>query len=286
MLKKQYGKIVYANDYKFDREPTLGKPPNFERMKQLGKEGVLLLIVEALYAHEHINTPSEAIAQKMLKEVMLSANGKKKAMIVTTFSSHLARLKSIIELGKKLKREIIFVGRSLSKYVEAGQKVSIVNFANDIKMVRHRDKIEKILGKMNKAGKDKYLLVVTGHQGEPRAVLSRMVRDELNFTFEPGDIVIFSCSVIPVELNRQNREKLEQQLKAKGVVMFRDIHVSGHASREDHRELIQYLHPKHIIPAHAPYEKTQYIATLAEEMGYSRAKNIHLMENGKRVMLG
>ncbi|MBU1974019.1 MAG: MBL fold metallo-hydrolase, partial [Nanoarchaeota archaeon] len=144
VLHTPYGKIVYANDYKFDRQPTLGKKPNFERLKQIGEEGVLLLIVESLYAHEDRKMPSESVAKQMLKDVMLGVHADGKAMFVTTFSSHLARLKSIVELGKKLNREIIFIGRSLSKYVTAGQRIDLINFENDVKIFKHRDKVEKI----------------------------------------------------------------------------------------------------------------------------------------------
>ena len=88
VLHTPYGKIVYANDYKFDRQPTLGKKPNFARLKEVGEEGVTLLIVESLYAHEHRKTPSESVAKEMLKDVMLGVYTDGKGMIVTTFSSH------------------------------------------------------------------------------------------------------------------------------------------------------------------------------------------------------
>ncbi|MBU0457247.1 MAG: RNase J family beta-CASP ribonuclease [Nanoarchaeota archaeon] len=285
VLHTPYGKIVYANDYKFDRQPTLGKTPNFDRLQEIGKEGALLLIVECLYAHEHKKMPSESVAKQMLKDVMLGVHAEKKAMIVTTFSSHLARLKSIIELGNKLNRKIVFLGRSLSKYVTAGERINLIDFQKNITLVKHRDRIEKILTKINKEGKQKYLLVVTGHQGEPKAILSRMVRNELPFKFENGDVVIFSCSVIPVELNKDNRDKLERQIRSKGARIFKDIHVSGHAAREDHRDLIELVKPKHIIPSHAGQDKANNLASLAEEMGYKRNKSVHLMEDGKRIIL-
>lgn len=285
VLHTLYGKIVYANDYKFDRQPTLGQKPNFERLKELGEEGVTLLIVESLYAGEHKKTPSEAVAQQMLKDVMLGVHAEGKGMVVTTFSSHLARLSSIVDLGKKLNRKIVFLGRSLSRYVLAGQKLNIVNFESEVKLIQHRDKLEKTLKKIKREGKEKYLLVVTGHQGEPKAILSRMAREELDFTFDTGDVVIFSCSVIPVELNRNNRDILERELKSKGARIFRDIHVSGHAAREDHRDLISLLCPKHIIPSHAGHDKASQLAELAVEMGYELNKNIHLMEDGKRMVV-
>ncbi|HLD00636.1 MAG TPA: RNase J family beta-CASP ribonuclease [Candidatus Nanoarchaeia archaeon] len=283
-LHTPYGKIVYANDYKIDLQPTLGQKPNFARLKKIGEEGVVLLVIESLYAHEHKKCPSESVARQMLKDTLFSINTESKAVIVTTFSSHLARLKSIIEIGRKLNRKIVFLGRSLHKYVMAGEKINLVQFTNEVQIIRHKDKINNFLRKIAKLGRDKYLIVCTGHQGEPKAILSRLVRDEFEFKFSSGDIVVFSCSVIPVELNKINREKLEQQLKNKKVRIFTDVHVSGHAAREDHRELIEMIKPKNIIPSHAPYEKAINIITLAQEMGY-KTKNLHLMENGKRIVL-
>ena len=280
-----YGKVAYANDYKFDRQPTLGKKPNFQRLQQLGEEGISLLIVESLYAHEDRKTPSESVAKQMLKDVMLGVHAEQRGMIVTTFSSHLARLKSIIELGKKLNRKIVFIGRSLSKYVTAGQRIGLIDFEKDVKIVKHRDKVEKILKQIMKEGKHKYLIVCTGHQGEPRAVLSRLSRKELPYNFSNGDVVIFSCSVIPVELNKENRDKLERQIRSHGVRIFRDIHVSGHAAREDHRDLIELVKPKHIIPSHGDYQKALNMVSLAEEMGYKLDKTVHVMEDGKRITL-
>ena len=120
----------------------------------------------------------------------------------------------------------------------AGEKINLVQFTNEVQIIRHKDKINNFLRKIAKLGRDKYLIVCTGHQGEPKAILSRLVRDEFEFKFSSGDIVVFSCSVIPVELNKINREKLEQQLKNKKVRIFTDVHVSGHAPNENHPQLI------------------------------------------------
>jgi ribonuclease J len=169
--------------------------------------------------------------------------------------------------------------------VVAGQNLNIIDFKQDAKLIRHKDKMNKTLNKIKKEGKEKYLFVVTGHQGEPKAILSRIARDELSFKLSHGDVVIFSCSVIPVELNQNNRENLERQLKSKGARIFRDIHVSGHACREDHRDLIEMLKPKHIIPSHGGHEKAEHLAELAVELGYEINKNVHLMEDGKRISL-
>jgi ribonuclease J len=277
-----YGKIMYANDFKLDDTPVLCKKPNYKRIKEVGSEGVKLLIMNCLYAHKNEHCASESVAKQKLKEVMLT-NSKGKAMIVTTFSSHLARLKSIIEMGKKMNRKIVFLGRSLEKYVSAAERINLVNYSKDVSIEKYKDQVVKKLKQIQKEGKDKYLIVCTGHQGEPRAILSRISRGELPFRFSDGDIVIFSCAVIPVEINIQNREKLESALAKDNVKMFKGIHVSGHGHLKDHRSLIEMVKPKNIMPIHAEPAKAKIIKKLALEIGY---KNTHVMEDGKRLRLG
>lgn len=277
-----YGKIMYANDFKLDDRPVLGKKPNYERLKELGNEGVKLLIMNCLYAHSHTKCPSESVAKQMLKDVMLSVNSEGKAMIVTTFSSHMARLKSIIEMGKKLNRKIVFIGRSLEKYVNAAENINLVNFSPDMTLVRYRDKVVKMLNRIQREGKEKYLIVCTGHQGEPRAVLSRIARGELPFKLKNGDIVIFSCQVIPVPINIENRKRLENDLKSKNVRLFSDVHVSGHAHLEDHRDMLEYVKPEHLMPIHADNKKAEMLAELAHQLGF---KNTHVMQDGRRLTL-
>jgi len=274
-----YGKVMYACDYKFDSQPVIGNKPNFARLEELGKEGIDLLIVECLYADQEGKMPSESVAKQMLKETMLGVNAENKAMIVTTFSSHIARIKSIIEFGKQLDRKIIFLGRSLSKYVSAAEQIKLVNFSQEGKFVKYRDKVNDTLKKIMKEGKDKYLIVCTGHQGEPKAILSRMSRKETPFHFSSGDVVVFSCSVIPVELNKDNRAKLESDLSSHGVQIFRDIHSSGHAAREDHKELLKLVRPRHIIPAHAGADKATKIKELSDELKIGKT---HIMKDGER----
>ncbi len=283
-LHTKYGTIMYANDYKFDRQPTLGKKPNFKRLEELGNKNVLALICESLYAHDHKKMPSESVAKQMLKDVLLGVNSQNHALIVTTFASHLARLKSIVEMGKKLGRQIVFLGRSLSKYTLAGQNLDIIDFRKDVKLIKKRRQIQSFLQQASK-NKGKYLMVVTGHQGEPRAILPRMARGELKFDLKPGDLVVFSCSVIPVTLNKDNRAELESALRQKGARIFRDIHVSGHAAREDHRDLFELVKPKHIIPSHCEYKLSHHLADLAVEMGYVQDKTVHLMKDGQRLNL-
>jgi len=284
VIHTKYGILIYANDFKFDLNPTLGKKPNFKRLAELGKKGVLCHICESTYATDAIKMPSESIAKEMLREVLLSTDSTGKAIIVTTFSSHIARLKSIIEFGKKLRRKIVFLGRSLSKYTQAAESINIVDFTKDVKIVRFSSKIGKELRKIAKDGKHKYLIVMTGHQGEPKSCLSRLARGDYQFRLSPGDHIVFSCKVIPTPTNQKNRRELEQLLKRSGVRIFTDIHVSGHAGREDLRDLLQLVKPKHLIPAHGHKIMKSALAGLAKEMGF-KGNSIHLMNNSEYLLL-
>jgi ribonuclease J len=274
-----YGTVAYANDFKLDNAPTIGERPNFKRLEELGKKGVKVLIVDSLYADTPMKTPSESIAKEMLKDVLLGVNSKGKAVIVTTFSSHIARLRSIVELARKLNRRPVFIGRSLDKYLSAAKRAGIVDLEKEAEHIRYGSKVGKYLKKIKHP--EKYLLIVTGHQGEPGAVLSRMVFQHL-YKFQEEDHVIFSCSIIPVENNIRNREKLDKALKDKKIRLFTDVHVSGHAFREDHRDLIHLLRPAHIIPTHAHRKNLEAMKELCMEMGY-KPDNVHILHNGVQV---
>jgi ribonuclease J len=283
-IHTKYGIILYANDFKFDLYPVLGKKPNFKRMEEIGKEGVIAAVIESTYASDARKMPSENVAREMLKDVLLGTNNDNGLIIVTTFASHIARLKSIIEFGKRLNRKIVFLGRSLAKYTLAAENIGIVNFSKDVDIVKYGRQIEKRLKKIDKDRK-KYLLVVTGHQGEPKSVLSKIVRGDLKFKLYPEDSVVFSCRTIPTPTNIENRDVLENELKLTGVRIFNDIHQSGHAAREDLRDLINLIKPKNIIPSHGNKEMKEALADLAKEMGYNTGKNVFLMKDGQKVKL-
>ena len=278
------GVVLYANDFKFDNTPIVGKAPNYERLKELAKEGILALVVESLYADTERKTPSEKIARGLLEDVLLTTNNENSGIIVTTFSSHIARLKSIVDCGKQLNREIIFLGRSLNRYVSAASKLNLAPFIKDIKLLSYKNQLEKALRKVSNNMKD-YIIVCTGHQGEPGSILDRLVHGKLPYNFNSSDHVIFSSSVIPNPINVANRQQLEKKLKAKGVRIFTDVHVSGHCMREDLRDFIEMLQPKNIIPAHGELEKLTSLAELATEMGYKLGKTVHLLQDGQILNL-
>ena len=281
-IHTKYGVIIYANDFKFDNNPIIGKRPNFDRLKEIGKKGVLALICDSLYAPNSVKTPSEAVAKEMLREVLLGTESKDSLILITTFSSHLARLKSIVEIGLKLNRKILFLGRSLAKYTQAGEDVGLFKLSDKVEIVKYGSKVGKKLGSLNDEKRKKCMLVITGHQGEPKAVLSKIVNNQYNFKLKPEDHVIFSCKTIPTHTNIENRAFLEKRLRELGVRVFKDIHVSGHAGREDLRDLLQLTKPKNIFPAHGDKVMMEAMKDLALELGFDKL-NTHLLKNGHTV---
>ena len=216
------GVFFYALDFKFDNHPVMGNPPNYKRLKELGKEGVKCLVIDALYADTDRRTASERIARNLLEDALGNIHDRNSAIFVTTFSSHIARLKSIVEFGQKTNRQIIFLGRSLNKYVAAAINVNQRPFKNKVQMIRYRKQINSFLKKVEQ-NRQNYLIVCTGHQGEKGSILDRIVQGETPFKFKTGDNLIFSSSVIPVPVNINAREKLDAKLRRQGVRLQTDI---------------------------------------------------------------
>ena len=279
------GGVFYALDFKFDKHPIIGEPPNYSRLKELGrKKQIKCLIVDSLYADTDRRTASERIARDLLEDALSVIRDRNSALFITTFSSHIARLKSIVEFGKKTGRQIVFMGRSLMKYLNAAKKVGECPFYHQIRLMKYRKQINSFLKKVEDE-RGKYLIVCTGHQGEKGAILDRIINDETPFKFRAGDNVIFSSSVIPVPQNINAREKMDKKLRAKGARIQTDIHVSGHGGREDLRDLVGMLEPKNIIPAHGSLEQEIPMVELANEMGYKSQESVHLSSNGKVVKI-
>ncbi len=282
VLHTPYGAVVYSNDFKFDPYPVIGQKSNYARLQEIGNEGVVSLIIDSLNTELGMRTPSETSARQMLQDVMLGMNFQGRGVIVTTFSSHIARLKSIVEFGKAMGRKVVILGRSMNKYITAAERAHIYSFGKDAKVVSERDRVARELQHIMKEGKDRYVIVMTGHQGEPKSVLSRLVNGEFNFDLTANDAVIFACKVIPAPLNIENRNILEGKLEKRHARIFKDLHASGHGAKEDAREMLSLLKPQHLIPSHCGPERAVHMYNLALEMGWKEDK-VHILRNEERV---
>ena len=280
VLYTSEGIFFYGLDYKFDDAPTFGKPTDYNKLKQIGNKRVKAAVINTLYASKKDSNGTETDAKHMLEQAFAKIADKKSAFFITTFSSHIERLNNIFKLALKTRREIIFLGRSLARYVECANKIGKCPFRNKIKILKYRRQVNEFLKKLNK-DRGKYLIVCTGHQGEKNSILDRISRGQTPFHFKPGDNLIFSSSVIPTEVNILARQKLDKKLEEIGVNLQKNVHVHGHGSQESKKKLLRLIRPEHIIPAHGTIEQEKPLIEIAKEFGYSLGRTSHLIPNGK-----
>ena len=283
-LHTKEGIVLYANDFKLDNSPVMGLPPNYDALKRIAKEGVKVLIVDSLYSGSERKTPSEKVARALLEEVLLTTQNDDSAILVATFSSHIARIKSIVDFAKKLDRKVYFVGRSLKKYTSSAIDINMCPFKKDIFIASYKKQVESILRRVSRE-RTKSLIVCTGHQGEPGSVMDRLSKKQLPFEFQKGDNIIFASKTIPAPVNIAQRENMDKRLKKFGVRIFDNVHVSGHAGREDLRDLLEMIHPQNIIPAHGTLQQLSPMVELARELGYRPGKECHIMQDGQKIRL-
>ncbi|MFQ3293948.1 MAG: ribonuclease J [Halobacteriales archaeon] len=287
VLHTPEGSIVYGLDKRVDHTPVIGDPIDMDRFREIGREGkgVLCYIEDCTNAEKKGRTPSEAVARRHLKDVIYSMEDYDGGIVATTFSSHIARVKSLVEFAKDIGRQPVLLGRSMEKYSGTAERLDYVDFPEDLGMFGHRKSVDRTFKRVMKDGKEKYLPIVTGHQGEPRAMLTRMGRGETPYDIQKGDKVIFSARVIPEPTNEGQRYQSERLLRMQGARIYDEVHVSGHLNREGHYEMLDALQPQHIIPAHQDMKGISDYVNLAEDEGYSVDRDLHITRNGKMIQL-
>lgn len=285
VLHTDAGAIVYGADYKFDNTPVVGKRPDYKRMRSLANEGVAALIVESTNAAKETKTPSETIARDMLEDFMFGVDNDRVGMVVTTFSSHIARLQSICEFADQLGRTPLLLGRSMDKYTSIAKELELIDLPPTTEVAGHGRAVQQVLKRIGK-DREKYVLIGTGHQGEPDSFLPRLASGEFPYEIQKDDEVIFSANTIPHPQNVANRHVLETKLKMRGARLIKGAHVSGHASKVDHQELLRMLSPSHIFPMHGGIDLQSQFVELASGEGYRLNESVHILRNGDKHKLG
>jgi len=287
VLHTPEGAIVYGLDKRVDHTPVLGDPIDMDRFRELGREGdgVLAYIEDCTNANSKGRTPSEAVARAHLKDVLYSMEDYDGGIVATTFSSHIARVTSLVEFARDIGRRPVLLGRSMEKYSGTAERLDFVEFPGDLGMYGHRKSVDRTFQRVMKEGKGNYLPIITGHQGEPRAMLTRMARGETPYELDPGDKVIFSARVIPEPTNEGQRYQVEQLLKMQGARIYDDVHVSGHARQEGLYEMLTTIQPQHVIPAHQDLKGMSGYVSIARNEGYEMGRDLHISYNGNRIQL-
>lgn len=282
VLHTPEGRFAYGLDFRVDNDPVLGETVDFERLKELGNEGVKVLVGDSTRAGTRGSSSTESAVKEQLKFKLDQLYEDKSAVIITTFSSHIERLRSILDVNAG-RRKVAFVGRSLKEYTKPASDLGYLNL-KEVEIASYREEVNKLFEKIREE-REEWLIVCTGNQGEERSVLKKLSEDRFPFSLQQGDHVLFSSSTIPTLVNRAERYKLERSLKKRDVSLHLDLHASGHGHREDLRLLIQTLKPEIMIPGHGDIHKLADHATLAQEEGYVLNENLFICENGNVLEL-
>jgi ribonuclease J len=282
VLHTSEGIIVYALDFKFDDHQMISPPPDYQRLRELGRQGVLALIVETtrMIEQNEVKTYSEKIARIALRDIMKGPMEEKHGLLLTTFSSHIERIQAICNIAQESDRDILLLGRSMERFGSKAENMGILSIPDNAHIYGSPKAVNRALARAEEK-RDEFLLVTTGHQGEPDALLPRIASGRTQFNVNKDDNVVISAPIIPNPLNIANRNFMERRLKGNGARIYTNAHVSGHAGPEDHRDFLRMLNPMHIIPSHGDLEMLAKYAELAEEEGYKLGNNVHILRNGQ-----
>jgi ribonuclease J len=240
IIRTPLGAVLHTGDWKIDPTPPLGLPTDEAKLRALGDAGCLAVIGDSTNAYREGRSPSEADVAKCLAELIRSAPAR---VAVTTFASNVARLRAVAQAAATCEREVVVVGRAMERIVQVARETGYLDGIQDFRSV-------EVYGHLPP---DKVLALCTGSQGEPRAALSRIAQDDHpEVAFSRGDRVIFSSRAIPG--NEKAVTRVINGLVSQGVEVITDrthlVHVSGHPRVDELKELIGWVRPQILVPAH------------------------------------
>ncbi|WMC91568.1 ribonuclease J [Kineothrix sp. MB12-C1] len=268
------GIIVHTGDFKVDYTPVFGDAIDLQRFAEIGKKGVLALMCDSTNAERPGFTQSEKTVGKAFDTIF--TEHKDTRIIVATFASNVDRVQQIINSAYKFGRKVVVEGRSM---------VNIIETATTLGYLDIPDKTLIDVEQLKNYPLEKTVIITTGSQGESMAALSRMAGDiHRKISIVPGDTVIFSSNPIPG--NEKAVTNVINELLMKGAdVIFQDVHVSGHACREEIKLIYTLVHPKYSIPVHGEYKHLKAHAKIANELGIPK-ENIFILNSGDVLELG
>ena len=267
-----FGVLLHTGDFKIDLTPLDGQPIDINRLAYYGSKGVLALMSDSTNVEKPGYTQSEREIGKTFEHYFDIAHGR---MIVASFASNVWRLQQVADVAIRHGRVICFAGRSMEQIVAASQKLGYLNIPED--------KIVKV-DQLKKFNDDKVCIITTGSQGEPMSGLYRMANASHKVNVGKGDTVIISASAIPG--NEKGVARVINNLFEKGAYVvydrMADVHVSGHACREELKLMLHIIKPRYFIPAHGEQRHLMMHAQLAEDMGVP-PENVFVINIGETV---
>ena len=271
-IRTPLGTVVHTGDWKIDLTPLVGSRTDAAKLTALGDAGVLALVGNSTNAVREGRSPSEADVAKTLAELVRTAPAR---VAVTTFASHVDRIRAVADAARAAEREVVVVGRAMERVVQVARETGYLDGVQDFRAAESYGYLPP----------DKVLALCTGSQGEPRAALSRIAQDEHpEVTLTRGDRVIFSSRAIPG--NEKAVDRVINGLVAQGIEVITDrnhlVHVSGHPRRDELRDMIGWVRPQILIPAHGEALHLAEHAKLARAAG---VPHVLVCGNGDLVRL-
>ncbi|MFO7151812.1 MAG: ribonuclease J [Bacillota bacterium] len=267
------GTVCHTGDFKFDQTPVDGKIADFHKLAELGSKGVLVLLSDSTNAERQGYTMSEKVVGGTIEDIFSKAKGR---IIVATFATNIHRIQQIFDAAFKFGRKVAVVGRSM---------VNTVNIALNLGYLSIPKNLMAELDDINKLPKEKVVIITTGSQGEPMSALTRMAMSEhKKVEIVPGDTVLIAATPIPGN-EKLVAKTIDHLFKQGAEVIYEAIsgvHVSGHASQEELKLMLNLVKPKYFIPVHGEYRHLIHHASLAKEVGIPE-KNIFIAENGRII---
>lgn len=267
------GSVVHATDYKFDQYPVDGKLTDIDKLRRIGDAGVLLLLSDSTNADSSGFTPSEQSVNQTLEQVMSTAPGR---IIIATFASNISRIQQVIETARLYGRRVGVIGRSMVNNVRMSINLGYLNVTLDELLSLHE---------MNNLPPEQVVIVCTGSQGEPSAVLARLAANEhQQLQILPSDTVVLSATPIPGNEELVNHI-IDDLFRLGADVIYSDlcdVHVSGHGSQEDLKLMLSLTRPKFFVPMHGEYRHLVLHSRLARETGIP-PENIVVVESGQVI---
>ena len=239
-IKTSLGTVIHTGDWKIDHEPSLGAPTDEKRFRELGDEGVLALVCDSTNSMREGVSPTEHDVLESLTEIISNEKGR---VAITTFSSNVGRIISIARAAKEAGRQVLLVGRSIKRSVIVAEELGYLEGIDPFLNEEDYPYIPR----------DKIVMVLTGSQGEQRAALAKLSRDEMrSLALTAGDTVIYSSRSIPG--NERSIIDTQNRLIDMGVKIITDhdalVHVSGHPRRNDLKKMYEWVRPKILVPVH------------------------------------
>jgi ribonuclease J len=271
-IRTALGTVVHTGDWKIDLTPVVGAPTDQAKLTALGDQGTLALIGDSTNAVRDGRSPSEADVAKTLTELIRTAPAR---VAVTTFASHVGRIRAVADAARLAEREVVVVGRAMERVVQVARETGYLDGVQDFRAAESYGYLPP----------DKVLALCTGSQGEPRAALARIAQDEHpEVTLTRGDRVIFSARTIPG--NEKAVARVINGLVTQGVDVITDrdhlVHVSGHPRRAELLDMINWVRPQILIPAHGEALHLAEHAKLARNAGVPQ---VLVCRNGDLVKL-